>query len=106
MAFSGAGFFYICTSADAANAGAIHMHVATHADVACDMQIDDDNGKMMSAIMRMVSGVGSLCRLHSYASDPWYAGGGVGRPCLATVAQEDHSWGGQLDSGTLGSVTF
>ena len=103
MAFSGAGFFYICTSADAANAGAIHMHVATHADVACDMQIDDDNGKMMSAIMRMVSGVGSLCRLHSYASDPWYAGGGVGR--LATVAQEDHSWGGQLDSGTLGSVT-
>ena len=37
------------------------MHVATHADVACDMQIDDDNGKMMSAIMRMVSGVGSLC---------------------------------------------
>ena len=56
MAFSGAGFFYICTSADAANAGAIHMHVATHADVACDMQIDDDNGKMMSAIMRMVSG--------------------------------------------------
>ena len=70
MAFSGAGFFYICTSADAANAGAIHMHVATHADVACDMQIDDDNGKMMSAIMRMASGVGSLCRLHSYASDP------------------------------------
>ena len=45
-------------------------NVATHADVACDMQIDDDNGKMMSAIMRMVSGVGSLCRLHSYASDP------------------------------------
>ena len=33
----------------------IHMHVASQADGSCDMQIDDDNSKMMTAIMRMVS---------------------------------------------------
>ena len=32
------------------------MHVATQPDGSCDMQIDDDNSKMMTAIMRMVSG--------------------------------------------------
>ena len=33
----------------------IHMQVASQADGSCDMQIDDDNSKMMTAIMRMVS---------------------------------------------------
>ena len=79
----------------------IHMHVGTQPDGSSDMQIDDDNSKMMTVIMRMVS-AGSFMRATFICIRCLICGGYGG---WTIHKQEDEMYGGELDFGTLGRVT-
>ena len=71
------------------------MHVATQPDGSCDMQIDDDNSKMMTAIMRMVSGEFYAGYIHMHQMPDicgGYGGGTIHK--VRWVARRQEVWWG------------